>query len=164
MDLRFTNARPIPEERAAVDIELGATAASSNGRETRSIANEDLRHQRHRLLPVLHAIQKRMGWISPGALNYAAMRLGIAPAEVYGVASFYGMFSLEPVPATVVHVCGDIACQTSGTEKLCAQLEQTLGAEGEPCAGRNATWKRSACLGLCERGPAALVTVAGERP
>ena len=37
--------------------------------------------RRHRLLPVLHAIQKRIGWISPGALNYVALRLDVAPAE-----------------------------------------------------------------------------------
>jgi NADH-quinone oxidoreductase subunit F len=164
MDLHFTNAQPIPEERAAVDAELGAAAKLGDGRGTRAIANGHLRHERHLLLPVLHAIQKCIGWISPGALNYAALRLGIAPAEVHGVASFYGMFSLEPAPATVVHVCDDIGCEVSGAEKLCAELEEKLGAEGKPCAGKNAKWKRSACLGLCERAPAALVTVAGERP
>ncbi len=164
MDLHFTNAQPVPEERAAVDAALGTAAATKGRRETRVISNGGAPGERHHLLPVLHAIQKRMGWISPGALNYAAMRLGIAPAEVHGVASFYGMFSLVPAPATVVHVCDDIACRTRGAEKLCGELESKLGHEGSACAGMNATWKRSACLGLCERAPAALVTGAGERP
>jgi NADH-quinone oxidoreductase subunit F len=164
LDLHFTNARPLPEERAAVDAELGTAGAAGNGRETRVISNGHARSQRHQLLPVLHAIQSRMGWISPGALNYAAMRLGVAPAEVHGVASFYGMFSLEPAPVTVAHVCDDIACRTRGSEKLCGELEYELGPEGRGCTGMNAAWRRSACLGLCERAPAALVTVAGEAP
>ena len=119
---------------------------------------------RHRLLPVLHAIQARIGWISPGALNYAAQRLDIAPAEVYGVASFYGMFALEQRPPIVAHVCDDIACLARGAGKLCGELEQKLGPAGSPCASGTATWLRSQCLGLCERAPAALVAVAGEEP
>jgi NADH-quinone oxidoreductase subunit F len=115
-------------------------------------------------LPVLHAIQKRVGWISQGAINYAALRLDLPPAEVYGVASFYGMFSLQPRPAAVAHVCDDIACMTQGSEELCDQLETRLGPEGVPCAGGRAVWLRSNCLGLCERAPAVLVAKAGKKP
>ena len=104
-----------------------------------------------------------MGWISPGALNYVALRLDVAPAEVYGVASFYGMFSLQYRPPVVAHVCDDIACLTQGAEKLCAELERTIGPAGSPCAGGRAIWLRSQCLGLCERSPAALVSSAGEQ-
>ena len=111
---------------------------------------------------MLHAVQNRIGWISPGALNYVALRLDVAPAEVYGVASFYGMFSLQPRPPVVAHVCDDIACFTRGADKLCAELERTLGPAGSPCAGGRAIWLRSQCLGLCERAPAALVSSAGE--
>ena len=121
------------------------------------------RHGPASLLPVLHAIQNRIGWISPGALNYVALRLDVAPAEVHGVASFYGMFSLQPRPRVVAHVCDDIACVTRGSDKLCAELEGTLGPAGSPCSGGRATWLRSQCLGLCERAPAALVSSAGEQ-
>src|SRR5207253_1489106 len=107
--------------------------------------------------PVLHAIQARSGWISPGALNYACLRLNVAPADAHGVASFYGMFSLQARPPVVAHVCDDIACLTRGAEALCADLEQKLGPAGS-------TWFRSPCLGLCERAPAALITASGETP
>jgi NADH-quinone oxidoreductase subunit F len=116
------------------------------------------------LLPVLHAIQEHIGWISAGAVNYVATRLDIAPAEVYGVASFYGMFSLSPRPLIVAHVCDDIACLNRGADALCAEMEKKLGSAGSPCMGGRATWLRSTCLGLCERAPAALVTAAGEVP
>ena len=146
MDLHLTADYATAEEKAAVDGELrfrttGETACSS----------------RDMLLPVLHAVQARMGWISPGALNYVAVRLDVAPAEVYGVASFYSMFALKPRPAVVAHVCDDIGCLVRGAEKLCAEMEGRLGPEG-------GAWVRSPCLGLCERAPAALVIAAGETP
>ncbi len=168
MDLHLTGAQATPEERVAVDSELGAPPSGWQGgarqsAETRAAFNGDGRGTRHRLLPVLHAIQSRMGWISPGALNYVALRLDVAPAEVHGVASFYGMFSLQPRPRIVAHVCDDIACLTRGSDKLCSKLEDTLGPAGSPCSGGSATWLRSQCLGLCDRAPAALVISAGEQ-
>jgi NADH-quinone oxidoreductase subunit F len=112
---------------------------------------------------VLHAIQKRVGWISAGAVNYAALRLDVAPAEVHGVASFYGMFSLVPRPKVVARVCDDIACMTRGSDELCAELERKLGPADSACFDGRAVWLRSQCLGLCERAPAALVSSAGEK-
>jgi NADH-quinone oxidoreductase subunit F len=168
LDLHLTDARATAEERAAVDSELGAPESGWQGGErqsadTRAASNGDALGTRHRLLPVLHAIQNRIGWISPGALNYVALRLDVAPAELYGVASFYGMFSLEPRPPVVAHVCDDIACVTGGSDKLCADLGAKLGPAGFPCSGGRAIWLRSQCLGLCERAPAVLVTSAGKQ-
>lgn len=151
MDLHFTSAQPTAEERAAVDGELDRVTFDAHSR-------------RHLLLPVLHAIQARIGWISPGALNHAAFRLDVAPAEVHGVASFYKMFSLRPRPPVVAHVCDDIACLARGADSLCRELQTKLGPPESLCAGGRATWLRSPCLGLCERAPAVLMTAAGEIP
>jgi len=139
LDLHLTGDQATLDEKAAVDGELRLSSS------------------RDMLLPVLHAVQARMGWISPGALNYVAVRLDVAPAEVYGVASFYSMFALKPRPAVVAHVCDDIGCLVRGAEKLCSEMEGKLGPEG-------GAWVRSPCLGLCERAPAALVIAAGETP
>lgn len=170
MDLHLTGARPTPEEQAAVDLELGAPESVWEGGErsdgdvrSASGGSQKAHAQRHLLLPVLHAIQKRVGWISQGGINYVALRLDVPPAEVYGVASFYGMFSLQARPATVAHVCDDIACMTRGAEELCDELENRLGPEAMPCAGGRAMWLRSNCLGLCERAPAVLVARAGKK-
>ncbi|MGD1212338.1 MAG: NAD(P)H-dependent oxidoreductase subunit E [Candidatus Acidiferrales bacterium] len=171
MDIHLTSARASAEERAAVDGELGPPATGWEGGERRirsdgraAFTGHESRSRRHLLLPVLHAIQEHIGWISAGAVNYVATRLDIAPAEVYGVASFYGMFSLSPRPLIVAHVCDDIACLNRGADALCAEMEKKLGSAGSPCMGGRATWLRSTCLGLCERAPAALVTAAGEVP
>jgi NADH-quinone oxidoreductase subunit F len=168
MDIHLTNAQPTAEERSAVDSELGVPHAAGSFQADRNgysaASGEKTRLPRHRLLPVLHAIQARIGWISPGALNYAAQGLDVAPAEVYGVASFYGMFAMAARPPIVAHVCDDIACLTRGADKLCGELERKLGPAGSASSDGRATWLRSQCLGLCERAPAALVTVAGEKP
>ncbi len=168
MDLHLTDAQATAEERAAVDSDLGAPDSGWQGgqrqiTDTRMVFNHVAPGSRHRLLPVLHAIQNRIGWISPGAINYVALRLDVAPAEVHGVASFYGMFSLKPRPPVVAHVCDDIACVTRGSDKLCTELEGELGPAGSLFSGGRAIWLRSQCLGLCERAPAALVSSAGEQ-
>lgn len=166
MDLHLTSAVATEEERAAVDSELGAPESSwhggpRNAADTRAVTG-NRNSRRDCLLPALHAVQNRTGWISPGAVNYVALRLDIAPAEVHGVASFYGMFSLQPRPPVVAHVCDDIACFTRGSDELCNQLERRLGPANSPCVNGRATWLRSQCMGLCERAPAALIISAGE--
>ena len=70
-----------------------------------------LRSQRTLLLPALHAVQDRIGWISQPALNYISRRLTVPPAEAYGVATFYALYATTPRPPVVAHVCDDIACR-----------------------------------------------------
>jgi NADH-quinone oxidoreductase subunit F len=163
MDLRLLDAEPTAAERDAVDAFLGpslaawaGTDATDNGHAAHG--GHAVRSQRHMLLPTLHALNERAGWISPGGLNYVAQRLTVPPADVYGVATFYALFSVDERPPRVVHVCDDIACRCAGSEELIAQL----GPEG--VAQNGATWLRSPCLGQCDRAPAALLTEAGETP
>ena len=82
------------------------------------------RSRRDLLLPALHAVQSRFGWIPPGALDYICRRLTVPPAEAHGVVTFYHLFSLSPRPLAVAHVCDDIACRIKGAERLCAELKQ----------------------------------------
>ena len=161
-------AEPTEEERAAVDVLLEPPTSGWEGGDrdahTHRVARggRSARERRHLLLPALHALQSRAGWISQGGLNYVCERLTVPPAEAYGVATFYAMFSVEPRPKTVVHVCDDIACRVAGAEGLCAELGRTVGPQGTaPAAEGGATWLRSPCLGLCERAPAVLVQAAG---
>jgi NADH-quinone oxidoreductase subunit F len=144
MDLRLLTAEPTDAEREAVD-EVAGAAPPDDGRTT--AAGHAARGQRHLLLPALRAVQRRIGWISEGALGYVCRRLDVPPADAYGVASFYALLSLEPRPERVLHVCDDLACRLAGVPEV----------EGEHVV-------RSPCLGLCDRAPAALLTVAGPEP
>lgn len=147
MDLHFTSAKPTPPEQTTVDAQLPLMRASLP--------------RRSYLLPVLIAVQQRVGWVSPGSVNYIAQVLNVPPAEVFGVADFYALLSTRPQPPHSVHVCDDIACRHKGGEALCAAMEQSLGPAG---SGEHATWHRSPCLGMCEHAPAALVVRSGQMP
>ena len=163
MDLHIAGQSPDRDERAAVDSVLGPL--QSEKAESYHLQQErPVRSRRHLLLPVLHAINSRIGWISPGALNYACGRLNLPPAEAFGVADFYGLFSMVRRPRTVIHVCDDIACLIRGAPAICQHLEGRLGPAGAAKPSDSLTWLRSPCLGLCERAPAALVSAAGPEP
>ncbi len=171
MDLHVIGPLASPAERAAVDAVLGLPESGWVGgpRNTgtdghASGGGHSVRGRRTELLPALHAVQSRIGWISTPALNYICTRLAVAPAEAYGVATFYALYATTPRPPTVAHVCDDIACRLAGAEALCGDLTRSVGPAGEPIRDGRATWLRSPCLGLCDMAPAALVTVAGEQP
>jgi NADH-quinone oxidoreductase subunit F len=151
MDLRLSRAEETPAEREAVDAMLGPSAGgAAPGRD--------------RLLPCLLAIQSRIGWVSEGALNYVSRRLDVAPAEAFGVASFYRMIALSPRPPVMAYVCEDLTCRLQGSESVCRDLERRLGPPAPHHGEGSFLWQRSACLGQCDRAPAALVARSGPAP
>ena len=171
MDLHFGKARPTSAERRAIDEVLGPPESGWVGGRRRpeidgrfARGGHEARSRRHLLLPAFHAAQARAGFISEGALTYICQRLTVPPAEAYGVASFYAMFSLTKRAPHVAHVCDDVVCRLKGAEEICERLEEYLGPSGSANTREGATWLRSPCLGLCEQAPAALVTRAGEKP
>ena len=183
MDLHLAASEPTAPERAAVDTVLDGVVPASAGPDLQraaaggriEIGGTRARHgTRHLLLPALHGVQDQIGWISPAALNYICRRLGVPPAEAYGVASFYALLATEERPPRVAHVCDDIVCRGAGAAEICGQLEQRLGPAHHPTANSAAaphsgtarprmTWMTSPCLGLCERAPAVLLQLAGDR-
>ncbi|HTW05155.1 MAG TPA: NAD(P)H-dependent oxidoreductase subunit E [Streptosporangiaceae bacterium] len=173
MDLRLGVAAPATDdERAAIASVLGPPQTGWEGgqRETgdghAAYGGHAARARRHLLLPVLHAVQEQIGWISPGALDHLCARLTIPPAEAYGVASFYALLRTTPSPAAVVHVCDDLACRVNDAEQVCEQMERRFGSEGTEAAfnGAGVAWQRSPCLGQCDRGSAAMIQHAGADP
>ena len=170
MDLRLGTVAASPAEREAVASVLGPAVSRWEGG-TRADETEghvaygghEARERRHLLLPVLRAVQERVGWISEPALDHICERLTIARADVYGVATFYGLLTVEPRAPKVIHVCEDLACKCAGADELISQCEEKLGPENADDS-HEVTWLRSPCLGQCDRAPAALVTRAGPAP
>ncbi len=166
MDLYLSSATATDAERAAVDALIGLPDTRWTGGDRLDAADAITartgavaRARRTELLPVLHAVQKAVGWVSWGALNYVSLRLTVPPAEAYGVASFYAMLSTEPQAATVIHVCDDVACRIAGAEEIKGALRAELGDHPDPEGA--CTFLGSPCLGLCERAPAVLVQRSG---
>jgi NADH-quinone oxidoreductase subunit F len=164
MDLHVIGPLASPAERAAVDAVLGPPSSGWHGGSRSPLTEGHVTHGGHEardrrdlLLPVLHSIQARIGWITQPALNYVCRRLTVPPAEAYGVATFYALLSTTQRQPVVAHICDDICCRLAGAEDICAALDRATLPDGTQ-------WLRSPCLGLCERAPAALFTIAGEDP
>jgi NADH-quinone oxidoreductase subunit F len=176
MDLKLLDAAPTAEEREAVDALLGQPKSGWDGgvrdpvRDTHvGFGGHEARAHRHLLIPALHAVQSRVGWISEGALNYVCTRLSVPPADAWGVATFYALFSTTPRPKRVVHVCDDIACKCRGADALIKKLQKEVGPEHHPPTGDHVdvadfAWVRSPCLGMCDQAPAVLVQSFGAEP
>ena len=171
MDLHVIGPLASPAERAAVDAVLGPPESGWVGGPRRpgvdghaSRGGHAIRAKRSQLLPALHAVQDRLGWISQPALNYISRRLAVPPAEAYGVATFYALYATKARPPVVAHVCDDIACRLAGAEGICDDLRRAVGPEGEAARDGRVGWVRSPCLGLCDLAPAAMITTAGESP
>ncbi|MFV1970878.1 MAG: NADH-ubiquinone oxidoreductase-F iron-sulfur binding region domain-containing protein [Acidimicrobiia bacterium] len=151
-----------------VDELLGPPESTWSGAEKRTSTDDHVSHggfhgasaRRHLLLPALHTVQDAIGFVSHGALNYISQRIPVAPAEAYGVATFYDLIATDQQPARVARVCDDIVCLASGADSLITDLETEIGPAGIP--NGDGMWIRSACLGHCEKGSAAFIQRAGE--
>lgn len=109
------------------------------------------------LLPLLHDIQDRWGYIPPESVETIARVFNRSRAEVHGVISFYHHFRSAPAGRHVVQLCRAEACRSCGSEKLAATAEKTLGCHsGETSAG-GVRLESVYCLGLCASSPAIAV-------
>lgn len=146
--------------------------------QSRSSAVRELaeRHTTHLgpLLPVLHAVQDRYGWIARDDVIAVADVLNLSIADVHGVVSFYDHFRTAPPPAHVVQVCRGEACQAVGAETLVADVRGFVAAGFDPTDGRvgdsaggpstgpgagpgEVEIREVFCLGNCALGPSGTV-------
>lgn len=130
-----------PDVLAAVAAALGANRAREGA-----------------LLPVLHAIQRRLGWVPPAAVELVARDLNLSRAEVHGVISFYHHFRTREPGRHVVRICRAEACQALGARALEAHAKRTLGIDFHATTADGAiTLEAVYCLGNCGCGPSVLV-------
>ncbi len=111
--------------------------------------------KRSALIPILHEVQAEVGYLSPEAIEWVAVYLGLSPADVMSVASFYDMLNLEPVGKHMIYVCQNLSCALLGAEGLIHHLESRLGIRmGETTPDGLITLKRMECLASCGTAPA----------
>ena len=79
------------------------------------------------LIPLLHLAQEQDGYVAQDAMVHIAEMLDLAPAEVYGTASFYEMFKFHPIGKYCINICTNISCQLVGAWNLLHHAEQRLG-------------------------------------
>ena len=110
------------------------------------------------LLEILHALQHDLGHVPDGALPVIANALNLSRAEVHGVVTFYHDFKREPQGRHTIKICRAEACQSMGTDKLCAHAEKTCGTEfGGTSADGKFTVEAVYCLGNCALSPAIMI-------
>jgi formate dehydrogenase subunit gamma len=110
------------------------------------------------LMPLLHAIQERLGFVPPAALSRIAEALNISRAEIHGVITFYHDFRTSPPGRHVVKLCRAEACQSMGGEALAQHAQARLGAEfHHTSADGRVTLEPVYCLGDCACSPAMMI-------
>jgi NADH-quinone oxidoreductase subunit E len=106
------------------------------------------------LIPLLHLAQEQDGYVTDDAMVHIAELVGVTPAEVYGTASFYEMFKLEPVGRYLVNVCTNISCMLSGAEDLLHHAERRLGVRvGSTTSDGLFTLEEAECVADCTNAP-----------
>lgn len=113
-----------------------------------------LQHKPGALLPILHAIQGRIGYVPDGAVPIIAEMLQQTRADIHGVISFYHHFRTRPAGSNVLEVCRAEACQARGSRALERHVQEKLGVGyHETTSDNEFTLEPVYCLGNCACGP-----------
>jgi len=110
------------------------------------------------VIPLLQAVQESYGYLPKEVLERLSQRTRIPLTQIYGVATFYSQFSLEPRGKYTVRVCRGTACHVRGGKKVQVAVHQQLGiSEGENSADMRFTFETVGCLGACALAPLIMV-------
>lgn len=112
-----------------------------------------------RLIPILQAVQAEYRYLPEEILTFVATSLGISPARVFGVATFYSLFTLEPKGKYIIRVCNGTACHVKRSMALFDALHERLHLDEktETTSDMLFTMETVNCLGACGLAPAMVV-------
>lgn len=114
--------------------------------------------QRGGLVPVLQATQNAYGYLPKEALGLISDSLGLPLSEVYGVATFYAQFHLNPRGEHIIRICHGTACHVKGASEVTDVIVSELGvALGQTAEDLSYTIESVACVGCCGLAPVVLV-------
>ena len=119
-----------------------------------NIIEKDFSNDQENLIMMLQAIQKRYNYLPRPALAYLATKVGIPESKIYGVATFYSTFSLEPRGRNIISICLGTACHVRGAERVHERIEENLGInDGKTTDDKRFTLESVRCIGCCSLGP-----------
>ena len=135
---RATDAHPSGDERyKAIDLTM-----------------KRFKYQQDALLEVLNSAQEAMGYLSEDLLIYISNQLGVSLSQVYGVATFYHMFTFEPLGEHNCIICTGTACHVKGSNRIVQALSEEFEVgEGETTADGLFSLTTARCLGSCGLAP-----------
>lgn len=113
---------------------------------------------RSALLPLLHLTQSEDGYLTPAGISFCAEQLGLTPAEVTAVATFYSMYRRTPTGDYLVGVCTNTLCAIMGGDAILDSLQQHLGVNaGHTTADGRITLEHVECNAACDYAPVVMV-------
>ena len=113
------------------------------------------------LITILQQAQEIYGYLSVDTINYISEATGVRPAKIYGVATFYTQFRLEPIGDNLIMLCQGTACHVNGSESIEESICDYLGIQdGETTEDGIFTINNVACLGCCSLAPVMMVKTA----
>lgn len=117
------------------------------------------RHDASKLIPVLQAVQEEYRYLPEEVLTFVATALDVPPAHVYGVASFYAHFTLEPKGKYVVRLCDGTACHVRNSIPILEALRKrlNLSEERKTTPDMLFTVETVSCLGACGLAPVMVI-------
>jgi NADH-quinone oxidoreductase subunit E len=117
------------------------------------------KYNANELIPILQAVQEEYRYLPEDVMNFVAVSLGIPAARVFGVASFYSHFTLQPKGKYVIKICDGTACHVKKSTEILKALREHLGlASGQQTTNDMLfTIETVACLGTCGLAPAMVI-------
>jgi bidirectional [NiFe] hydrogenase diaphorase subunit len=135
-----------------------ATAPHPSGDKRFKVLDVAMKRQQFRpdaLIEVLHKAQELFGFLELDVLHYVARGLKLPPSRVYGVATFYHLFTLRPQGKHTCVVCMGTACFVKGADKVLASIEKAAHVRaGETTADKKLSLLTARCIGACGIAPA----------
>jgi NADH-quinone oxidoreductase subunit E len=116
------------------------------------------RHQHGSLIPLLQSAQDSYGYIPEKVIYYISELVGIPPAEIYGVITFYTQFRLKPLGKNLIRICEGTACHVNGAKTVLSILQDEVGISiGETSDDGLFSLLSVACLGCCSLAPVMMI-------
>ena len=110
------------------------------------------------LITILQKTQEIYGYLPKDVIYHIAERIGVTPAEIMGVATFYAQFRLEPIGKYLIMSCQGTACHVNGSERIFDVMSEYLKiGNGQTTADGLFTLERVACLGCCSLAPVIMI-------
>jgi NADH:ubiquinone oxidoreductase subunit E len=119
-----------------------------------TIIEKEFNNDKENLIMMLQAIQRAYNYLPRPALDYLALKIGVPYSQIYGVATFYSTFSLEPRGRNIISICLGTACHVRGAERVHERIEESLGIrDGQTTPDQRFTLESVRCIGCCSLGP-----------
>ena len=134
-----------------------ATTGQSSADRRWKVLEVAMKRQRFRqdaLIEVLHTAQRTFGYLEPAVLTFVAKQLKLPPSRVFGVATFYKLFTLKPKGEHTCVVCTGTACYVHGSDNLLEVIQEVAHIkEGETTREGEVSLLTARCLGACGTAP-----------